>query len=305
MTTAKKLNVLVYGATGTQSGPVVEKLLASGHQPYVFTRQREKAARLAALGAVVVEGEMTDYEAVRRASEGMDAVSLLVPFGAADSVTLGERAVDAARAAGVGLIVWNTSGPIPPAPTGNPSYDLRRHLVDYLRRSGVPHITLVPGVYAENLLGPWNAPAVAHHNQVSYPTPADMVMAWLPCADLAALTVAALERPHLAGSTFHVSGAEALDGNGLAGRFAQALGRDITYRPLPPAEFEAILAGLMPAAVAAEVAGEYQRMWDSPERRPAFVNDMGPVLEALPVQLTPMREWVKRYAAAFSRDVPA
>ena len=300
MNNQKQLKVLVYGATGTQSGPVVEKLLESGHLPFVFTRDREKAARLAGLGAQVVEGEMADYGQVLRASAGMDAVSLLVPFGASAPVALGENAVNAAAAAGVKLIVWNTSGPIPPVPTGNPSYDLRLHLVEYLERSGVPHITLVPTVYAENLLGPWNAPAVARLNQVTYPTPADMSLSWLPCQDLASLTVAALERPHLAGSTFHISGIEQLDGNQLAGQFARALGRSISYRPLPPPEFEAILSGFMPAPVAAEVAGGYQKMWDHPEQRPAFTADMRPVLEALPVAMTPMQEWVKQYAAAFS-----
>ncbi len=56
----------------------------------------------------------------------------------------------------------------------------------------------------------------------------------------------------------------------------------------------------MPAPVAAEVAGGYQKMWDYPEQRPAFTANMQPVLEALPVQMTPMQEWVKKYAAAFS-----
>jgi uncharacterized protein YbjT (DUF2867 family) len=300
MKNQKKLKVLVYGATGTQSGPVVEKLLESGHTPFVFTRNREKAARLARLGAQVVEGEMADYGQVLRASGGMDAVSLLVPFRASDPVKLGENAVNAAQEAGVPLIVWNTSGPIPPVPTGNPSYDLRLHLVEYLRLSKIPHITLVPTAYAENLLGPWNAPAVAQRNQVTYPTPADMTLSWLPCQDLASLTVAALERPQLAGSTFHISGIEQLDGNQLAEQFAQALGRSISYRPLPPVEFEAILSGFMPALVAAEVAGVYQKMWDEPGQRPPFTADMGPVLEALPVEMTSMQEWVRKYAAAFS-----
>jgi hypothetical protein len=87
---------------------------------------------------------MADYGQVLRASAGMDAVSLLVPFGASAPVALGENAVNAAAAAGVKLIVWNTSGPIPPVPTGNPSYDLRLHLVEYLERSGVPTLPSCP-----------------------------------------------------------------------------------------------------------------------------------------------------------------
>jgi uncharacterized protein YbjT (DUF2867 family) len=127
-----------------------------------------------------------------------------------------------------------------------------------------------------------------------------MPLSWLPCQDLASLTVAALERPRLAGSVFRISGIEQLDGNQLAGQFAQALGRSISYRPLPPVEFEAILSRFIPPLVAAEVAGGYQKMWDSPGQRPDFTADMQPVLEALPVEMTSMKEWIKKYAAAFS-----
>src|SRR5919202_5731170 len=120
MNTYPKLKVLVYGATGSQAGAVPTHLLKRGHQPYVVTRTADKAAYHAQAGAIVVEGDMADADRLRELSEGMDAVSLLIPFFANPNEVLnyGRQAVDAAKAAGVKLLVWNTSGFIPPVCTG-------------------------------------------------------------------------------------------------------------------------------------------------------------------------------------------
>jgi uncharacterized protein YbjT (DUF2867 family) len=176
MKTPHPLHVLVYGATGSQQGPVVPALLAAGHRAYALTHSPDKAAALEQAGARAVVADMADAEGLRRASEGMDAVALLVPFILAnphDAVTYAKNAIDAARQAGVKLLVWNTSGFLLPTRVGNPALDSRLDVAEYLRESGVPHIILQPSVYAENLLGPWTAPFVAEHDQVAYPTPAE------------------------------------------------------------------------------------------------------------------------------------
>jgi uncharacterized protein YbjT (DUF2867 family) len=300
MEAGQKLNVLVYGATGSQSSAVVHHLLARGHRPFVFTRQRDKAAALEAAGGTIVVGDMTNAEQVRTASKGMDAIVLLIPFGMSEPLLAGRNAVNAAQEAGVKLMVWNTSGYIPPVRTGNTSYDVRIDMAAYLRNLALPHITLVPTVYTENLLGPWTAPSLAGTDELAYPLPASQRVGWLPHADLGALTVAALERPELAGSVFTVSGTELLTGDELAARFTTALGRPVRYRAMPADEFESILRGFMDPAVAAEVAKSYQQMWDDPAKHRLFGIDMQPVLEKLPVRMTPLQEWVQQNAAAFS-----
>lgn len=50
--------VLVYGATGVQGRPVVERLLAAGHHVRVLTRDRSKAADLERLGAEIAVGDV-------------------------------------------------------------------------------------------------------------------------------------------------------------------------------------------------------------------------------------------------------
>ena len=295
-----KLKVLVYGATGSQSSPVVHHLLARGHQPYVFTRHPEKAADLQAAGATIVAGNMTDAASVHAANQGMDAVALLIPFSASDPLASARNAVEAAQAAGVKLLVWNVSGYIPSAPTGNPSYDVRLELQQYLQTSGLPHITLIPTVYAENLFGPWTATGLAAHNELAYPVPATQPINWLASDDLGALTVAALERPELAGRTFVIGGPESLTGPELAAAVAAGLGRDVTYRPMPPAEFRDILSKLVGPEIAAAVARGYELLWAGQDHHSLFQADMVPVLQALPVRLTTVREWAAQHAAVFA-----
>lgn len=298
---ATSLKVLVYGATGSQSSPVVHELLRRGHRPVVVTRSAEKAAPLAAAGAEVAVADMGDAERLAEMSRGMDAVALLIPFfvNPADAPAFGRNAIDAARAAGVELLVWNTSGPMPAAATGDPGIDVRLDTAEYLRASGVPHIIIQPTAYAENLLGPWTAPFVAAEDMVAYPNPPEARVGWIASADVGALMVAALERPELAGRSFAVSGLENASGPELAAAFSAALGRPIGYHPLPPREFGAILDSMFGPGAGAAAAAQYERAWESGQF-PSMHVDMAPVLAELPVRMRTLREWVAEHAAAFA-----
>ncbi|WP_046246467.1 SDR family oxidoreductase [Hymenobacter terrenus] len=298
-----KLKVLVYGATGSQGSPVVRKLLERGHTPYVLTRDSQKAAPLQAAGAQVVTGDVSDRESLQKASQGMDAVALMTPvFTAVPPAVTAKNAIDAAVAAGVPLIVWNTGGKPSAAneSVGNPLLDHQQQTTAYLQASGIPHIILQPTVYLENLLGPYTAPFVANENRLAYPHPADMQAQWLASDDLGALMVAALERPHLDGSRFEISGPERLDGAALAEQFSRALGRPITYYAMPPLEFGAILNQVFGPGAGDAVAKDYQMLYDFPEQKRKYLLDMQPVLEKLPVRLTSVQEWVAQHAVAFA-----
>jgi len=293
------MKVLVYGATGAQATPTVSELLAQGHEAIVFTRDAAKAETQRQAGATIFEGDMLDADATRRASEGVDAVALLIPFFMGDPQAAGKNAVQAAKEAGVKLVVWNTSGPLLPQRVGQPAMDARLDVRDWLRESGLPHIILQPTVYAENLLGPWTRPFVAERNQVAYPTPPDFTSAWLPAADMGKLVVAALQRPELADQHFVVSGRDTVNGPQLAEVFSRALGREISYYAMPPQEFGQILDQAFGPGAGTQAAAEYQRIWDG-EAKPVMAVDMQPVLEALPVELMPLEEWVRQRAAAFT-----
>ena len=299
----KPLRVLVYGATGSQASPIVWKLLEHGHQPYVLTRQAKKAESMRAAGAELVVGDMADRDSLQAASSGMDAVALLIPFflsNPAHASEYGRNAIDAAKSAGVKLIVWNTSGPAMEAPTGNPAIDVRIDIEQYLRDSGIPHIIIQPTGYMENLLGPWTAPAVATEDRLPYPNTTETRVGWIASEDVGALVVAALERPELANANFKVSGIENVNGTELAEQFSAALGRKITYYAMEPEEFGAVIDKIFGQGAGATVAEEYRKMRKNPHP-PAMHFEMQPVLEQLPVKMTSIKEWVAKHKDAFTK----
>jgi hypothetical protein len=117
---------------------------------------------------------------------------------------------------------------------------------------------------------------------------------------MASLIIAALENPQLNGSSFIVSGTEQYNGEGLAASFSAALGRKISYYPMPPREFGDILNQAFGAGAGDEAAQTYEALWRGQVLVP-FYTDMQPVLEKLPVQMTSIEDWVQQFSGAFSK----
>jgi nucleoside-diphosphate-sugar epimerase len=68
------VKVFVTGGTGFIGGTVVRRLRERGDDVVCLVRSPEKAAKVTALGAESVSGDLGDAEAIRRAMEGCDAV---------------------------------------------------------------------------------------------------------------------------------------------------------------------------------------------------------------------------------------
>jgi uncharacterized protein YbjT (DUF2867 family) len=246
--------VLVYGATGTQGEPVARRLLDQGAHVRALVRDEGRARWLHDAGAEIVLGDLADPVSLEVASKGADRVVLQLPlqydFGLHQ--TYGLNAVDAARAAGVDLVVFNTSAHILAADVE--VYRVRQTVVDALQASGVPSIVLRPTFYLDNFLGPWIRPGIDNDGILAFPLPSSFEMSWISADDAAAFAVAALDRPDLAGRVLDIGGAEPLTGDNIARCLSAALGRTIRYAPITPDDYERALVPGFGAAVAAEVA---------------------------------------------------
>ena len=292
--------VLVYGATGSQGSPVARRLLEAGFAVRVITRNPQGAGWLGEAGVEVVEGDLGDAGSLRAASEGMDAVFLLVPFfnrEADGGLGYGRNAIDTAREAGVRLIVWNPSGEIPPQKSGNPGFDVRVGVLEHLEESGVPYVVLQPTAYMENFLGPWTAPEIAEKGVFAYPTPNEVKMQWIATEDVARYVVEAMKHPDVADVNLKTTGPEKLDGEEVAERFGRALGREISFRAMPPKEFGEIIDRAFPG-MGEPAAQGYEMAYQNPEMFSTNV-DLDAALEKLPIKPTMLEEWVAEHAAAF------
>jgi uncharacterized protein YbjT (DUF2867 family) len=113
--------------------------------------------------------------------------------------------------------------------------------------------------------------------------------------DVAAFAVEAFARPNLAGSTFRLCGPEALDGEGIAARFAEALGRPIRFRVMSPDEFGAVLDGAFGPGAGAPAVAFYRAAFENPSLITTSI-DHAALLGHLPITPTSLVAWARSHA---------
>jgi farnesol dehydrogenase len=240
------MRVLVTGGTGYLGAAIVRALHARGHHPVVFAR-RASGARLP---GSPYDGDVRDRHALRRALDRADAVihtaalvSLWRPdpreFDAVNVAGL-VNVLDAARAAGVGRIVYTSSFlALPPAGESRPlaGNDYQRTKIAALdvartaAASGAPIVILFPGVVygpgidtEGNLIGRM----IRDHLRGTLPgvIGADRRWSYAFVDDVAAAHVEAATRADVRGE--YVVGGE----NAPQMRVFEIV-RDLSHRPLP------------------------------------------------------------------------
>lgn len=285
---------LVYGAGGAQGGAVVRALLARGDRVRLLLRDPERNPFSGMPGVEVAVGSLADAASLLAASRGVRGVSLVLPlfYELATAVQWGRNAIDAARMADVPLLAFNTSSVMAAATTGVAAIDIKVALEAVLAATDLPSITLRPTVYNGNLAAPWSVPAIVHQGVLAYPIPAELRVWWLSWEEMAAYTLAALDSPGLAAAkpVFAVGGAQALTGPEIAAAIGHAVGRPVTYAPVPLDRFEAGLNTSLGAPVGTEIAHFYGWMNDPANGYPLDV-DPAPVRRALPVSQQAFADW--------------
>lgn len=284
--------ILVYGANSAQGIPVVSRLLKEGYQVRVFVRDRDKAQSLFSKSVEIATGTLEDKDNLKRANEGIDRVFLVLPLEYRFDIatTQGYNAIDAARDAGVQLLVFNTSTFIPQQVTDAAAFEIKRNVEQHIHQSGVPYVILRPPVYMDNLAAPWSISKIVHQSVVAYPLPPEIKVSWISLDDAAAFAVAALQRPELTGSTFDIGGSEAVTGQEIAERFTQVLNRPFTYQQIPIDAFEQGLNQAFGEPTGTEIAKIYR--WRSAHPEDGEI-DVSTVLQKLPIKLTTFNQWIQ------------
>ncbi|QES47504.1 NmrA family transcriptional regulator [Streptomyces venezuelae] len=294
MTEDRPRRYLVTGVTGFQGGTVARLLTARGHEVRGLARHPEGVLGPVDPAVTFVPGDLGNAEDVRRAFEGVTHAAVVLPLVYDIETITGyaRNIADAAREAGVERLVYNVNTPLPEVTTAYAGFESRRAAEEVLRASGVPTVVVRPPVYLDNLFSPWNGPALVNDGVLAYPLPADQRVAWLSHVDLAELVVAALEKDGVTDRVLPIGGADVLTGPELAALFAQVLGREVSYLPLPVDQFEQGLGQVLGAEAAAGVAGIYHHVGTG-EAPDLLHTDPRRVESELGVRLTPTVEWIK------------
>lgn len=246
--------LIVTGANGQLGGAIVERLLARvpAAQLGVSVRDPEQAHALAARGVRVRRGDFADAASLVHAFAGASQV-LIVSAGTTGegAVRQHRTAIDAARAAGAGRILYtshmgaNPASPFPPMPDHAATEAL-------LRGSGVAFTALRNGFYAATavmLLG-----RAVETGELA--APEDGPVAWTTHADLAEAAALALAEGGLDGITPALTGAEALDMAAVAALAAALTGRPIRRIVVSDAAYrDGLVARGVPEAAADMLVG--------------------------------------------------
>lgn len=290
--------ILVYGANGAQMNAGTHALIKSGHKLRVLCRTQSNADEWEANGAYPFIGEMGNLDSLISASQGCDAIFLLVPLIRSEAnlgITYGLNALKAAKIAGVSRVIWNTGGPImdESSETDSGAVVLRQ-----LRKDQFSFLGLTPITYMENLLGPWTTIGLSK-GKLPYPTPANFQMQWGAAIDFGRIADKALEQDNLPNDILRLGGPSPLDGHDLARIIGGVLGKDVTFEVMPARDFQTILEQSAGPRVAAMIGGMYGAIQADPAQfQPGFLTDAGDIERRFDLKLTSLADWTKSHADA-------
>jgi len=231
-----KRSVLVTGATGQQGGAVARALLASGHRVKALTRKPDSdaARQLKSAGADLVTGDLGDAASVRTAASGVNTMFLMGnvnEVGPEEETRQGIRAAGAAKAAGVGHLIYSSVADANKK-TGIPHFDSKSLVEQHLAGLGVPYTISAPASFMENIVAPWSIGALSQ-GTFAFPMPPKRALQLIAVADIGAFVAALIERREAVfGKRFDLAGDE-LSGEEQVRVLSRATGRAITYQEIP------------------------------------------------------------------------
>ena len=241
--------IAITGSTGQLGRLILSDLIdrVPADQIVAIARDPGKAS---SLGVAVREGDYDRPETLSSAFQGVDRLLLISGSEIGNRVPQHRAVIDAAKASGVGLIVYTS---LLHADTSEISLaEEHRQTEAALAESGIPYALLRNGWYTENYTGSIGA-AVEHG--VVLGSARDAKVAPATRADYAAAAVAVLTAADPAGTVYELAGDEAFTMAEFAAEVSRQSGRDVIYQNMPEGDYKAALEGIgLPEPVAAMIA---------------------------------------------------
>lgn len=287
---------LIAGSTGLL-GSEICRLLKEGEKSVRAlvraTSDQEKLAGLQKCGAELFQGDLRDSASLDAACQGAAAVISTVssmPFsyqpGENDIRTVDTEGqmnlIDAAKAAGVEHFIYTSFTMDNDFPLRNAKRKVEKHL----KASGLTYTILRAGYFMEV----WLSPAVgfdAENAKAQIYGSGENPVSWISFLDVAKFAVQCLENPDTVNATFDLGGPEALTPLETVKVFEQIGGKPFEVQHVPE---EAL------AQQQQEATDPMQQSFTGLMRWVAHGDpiDMKPTLEAIPVELTSVKQYAQR-----------
>ena len=222
------MTYLITGATGDVGSKVVDLLIQRGNRPRVFVRDANKAQSRFGDRVDVCLGDLANAEALRTALKGID-VLFLVNSGPEIPVR-DELAANIAKAAGVRHLVKLSSMDVQQGLAIGAWHERGEAAI---RTSGIPFTFVQPTGFMSNLLA-W-ANSIKKEGLVRSST-GDGKRAFIHSDDIAAVATEALTTRNYIGQSLLITGPEALSFAEVTATIATAIGKQLTFQPIPDEE---------------------------------------------------------------------
>ncbi len=234
--------ILVIGGRSKIGSALIEELAARGDAVRALVRSGENADFPD--GVEAVQGDLGDPSSLDQAMAGVDRVFLLCGPNQ-NEVTLNENAIDAAKRAGVELLVRSSILGAGGRGIHSQCTFVRHHGVcdAYLNESGVPHAIVRPNLFMQNIRES-TIPSIGADGTF-YANAGDARMSMVDTRDVAAVAAALITGAARDGDAVDVTGPEALSYADVATKLSSTLGRGpIKYVDAPDDAIRQALAGM-------------------------------------------------------------
>ncbi len=276
------MTIAVTGATGQLGRLVIEDLKARVPATDIIALARDPA-RAGDLGVTVRAADYADPATLIPALKGVDTLMLISSSEVGSRAAQHQNVIDAAKAAGVGRIVYTSllhadTSPLSVAVEHVPTEAA-------LKASGIPYTILRNGWYTENYTG--SVPAAVAHGALAGSAGNGRISS-ATRQDFADAAVAVLTTGGHDGKTYELAGDDAFTLADLAAEISAQTGRDIPYHNLPEGEYAAVLKGAgLPDGLAQAIAG-----WDVGAAQGALFSDSKDLSRLIGRPTTPLRDAV-------------
>lgn len=232
--------IVVTGASGQLGRLVIEALLKElpAGEIVAAVRNPENVADLAARGVQVRQADYDQPASLVEAFKGAGKLLLISASQVGRRVPQHRAVIDAAKAAGVGLLAYTSllhadTSPLPLAAEHKETESL-------IRASGLPAVILRNGWYTENYTA--GIPSALQYGVVLGSAKQGRI-ASAARADFAEAAAVVLTQENQAGRIYELAGDESYTLGELAAEIAAQSGKVVAYQDLPESEFKTALLG--------------------------------------------------------------
>ncbi len=247
------MTTLVIGGTGNVGREVVPRLLARGHAVTVLIRDPRDAPAVPA-PARAIGGNLEDPTSLAPAFHRAERVFLLVAQSPSEAAQ-GLHAVAAARAAGIGRLVY-VSVAMPPFAPEVPHFATKMRIEQAVREADIPFTILRPNNFFQN--DAYFRAAILDGGV--YPQPIGAAgLARVDVRDIADAAAVTLTEPGHDGRTYALNGPDVLTGDAVAATYSRHLGRPVRYAGDSLESWAAAASGTLPPWLVADLRVMYDR----------------------------------------------